>query len=63
MGSDRAILSRMLAVGGSFLLVLGILLLLVKLLVALAWYASGAIAIAGLVLLAAGWLIGGARGY
>jgi len=63
MGSDMAIISRVLVVGGSFLLVLGIFLLLVKLLVALAWYASGAIALAGLILLAVGWLIGGFRGY
>ena len=52
-------LSRSLIGTGSFCLVLGILLLLVKLLMALAWYAAGAIVLAGLVLVLVGWLLGG----
>jgi len=48
---------------GSFCFVLGVLLLLVKLLMALAWYASGAILLAGLVLILIGWLLGGRRSW
>ena len=39
---------------GGLVLALGILLLLVKLLVVLAWYAAGAVALAGLIILLAG---------
>jgi len=39
---------------GGLLLALGILLLLVRLLVLLAWYAAGAVALAGLIVLLAG---------
>jgi hypothetical protein len=39
---------------GGLLLALGILLLLVRLLVLLAWYAAGAVALAGLIILLAG---------
>ena len=58
MGSNRLRYSRVLTGAGSALLGLGILLLLVKLLIALAWYASGAIAMGRLVLLVAGYLLG-----
>lgn len=58
MGLNRLMYSRMLTGAGSALLGLGILLLLVKLLIALAWFASGAIALAGLVLLGVGYLLG-----
>jgi hypothetical protein len=51
----------MLVMAGSMLLGLGILLLLVKLLMTVAWYASGAIALSGVVLLAVGFLLGGRR--
>lgn len=61
MGYNRWVLSRSLIAVGSVLLGLGILLVLLKLMIALAWYASGAIFIAGLVLLVAGWLAGGGR--
>ena len=54
--------SRTLMMAGSLLLGVGILLVLLKFLMALAWYASGAIAVAGLVVLAVGWLAGGGRG-
>ena len=59
MDLPRRQLARMMVVGGSVCLALGILLLLVKLLIALAWYASGAIMLAGLVLLAIGHALGG----
>lgn len=39
---------------GGLLLALGILLLLVRLLMLLAWYAAGAVALAGLIILLAG---------
>jgi hypothetical protein len=39
---------------GGLLLALGILLLLVRLLMLLAWYAAGAVALAGVVMLLAG---------
>ena len=39
---------------GGLLLALGILLLLVRLLVLLAWYAAGAVALAGVIMLLAG---------
>ena len=58
MGSNRLMYSRVLTGAGSALLGLGILLLLVKLLIALAWYASGAIALGGVVLLVVGYLLG-----
>ena len=61
MNSNRLAFSRMLVVTGSMLLGLGVLLLLVKVLMALAWYASGAIALSGLVLLVIGYLLGGSR--
>jgi len=61
MKSDRLAFSRMLVLSGGALLGLGIVLLLVKLLMAVAWYASGAIALSGLALLLIGYLLGGNR--
>jgi hypothetical protein len=43
---------------GSLLLTLGILVFLIRLLVALVWYASGAIIVAGAIMLVVGWLCG-----
>jgi len=48
----------MLIAAGSLILALGLFLLLVKLLVALAWYAAGGIALAGLIVLVFGWFLG-----
>ena len=42
---------------------LGVLLLLMKLVMFLAWYESGAIAAAGLVMLVVGRLVGGGGSY
>ena len=46
---------------GTVLLALGLVLLLVKLIIFLAWYAAGIIALAGLILLAIGWLLSSKR--
>jgi len=59
MNYTRWQFSRTMMTAGSLLLGLGILLLLLKFLMALAWYASGAIAVAGLIMLAVGWFSGG----
>ena len=62
MNLNRWMLSRTLVAFGGLALGLGVLLLLVKLVIALAWYASGAIALAGLILLAVGYAIGAGTG-
>jgi hypothetical protein len=61
MAHDRWMISRRLVAAGSVLLGLGILLLLVKLTVLIAWNGAGAVALVGLVLLVVGWAIGGGR--
>ncbi len=61
MTPRRWMLSRTLMGMGSFCLVLGILLLLIKLLMTVAWYAAGAIALTGVLLVGVGTLIGGYR--
>jgi hypothetical protein len=55
-------LAAWLVATGSGLLGLGLLLLLVKLAMVLAWYAGGWIALAGAVMLAAGFLMRGGTG-
>ena len=56
-GLNRYYFGRSLAFAGGSLVALGIILLLVKLLIFVAYYAAGAIALAGLVLLGVGWLL------
>jgi len=63
MAFNRWTFSRTLVAGGSVLLGLGVLLLLMKLVMFLAWYESGAIAAVGLVMLVVGRLIGRGRSY
>ena len=46
---------------GIVLLALGLLLLFVKLIIFLAWYAAGFIALAGLILLIIAWLLAGRK--
>ena len=55
MGWKQSELGRSLVVGGTAVLALGIMLLLIKLVMYMAWYAGGVIAAAGLLML----LIGG----
>lgn len=50
-----------LVVFGGVVLALGLMLLVVKLIIFLAWYAAGIIALAGLILLAIGWLLSSKR--
>ena len=54
---NRYYFGRSLAFAGGSLVALGVVLLLVKLLMFVAYYAAGAIALGGLVLLGIGWLL------
>jgi membrane-bound ClpP family serine protease len=55
MGSNRFYFA------GAMLIALAILLLLVKLLMFMAWFAAGPIGLAGLILLGIGWITGRRR--
>ncbi len=55
MGSNRFYLA------GATLIALAILLVVVKLLMFLAWFAAGPIGLAGLILLGIGWITGRRR--
>ncbi len=56
-GLNRYYFGRSLVFAGGSLVALGIVLLLVKLLIFVAYYAAGAIAVIGLMLLGIGWLL------
>lgn len=61
MSYRRFNLASSLIVAGGSMLAIGIILLMVKILITLAWYAAGAIALVGLLMLSLGWIIGGGR--
>ena len=56
-GLNRYYFGRSLAFAGGSLVGLGIILLLVKVLMLVAYYAAGLIAVIGLALLGIGWLL------
>jgi len=57
MGWKQSELGRSLVVGGTAVLALGIMLLLIKLVMYMAWYAGGVIVAAGLLMLLIGALL------
>ena len=56
-GLNSYYFGRSLVFAGGSLVALGIVLLLVKLLIVVAYYAAGLIAVTGLILLGIGWLL------
>jgi len=61
MSYSRMMMSRSLFATGTTVLGIGILLLLIKLAALVIWYAAGAIALAGAIMVFLGWILGGAR--
>ena len=57
MNGNRLYLARRLAVWGAIMLAVGLLLLIVRLVMFLAWYVAGAIAAAGALLLLIGMIL------